>query len=308
MLVEVVAGWAIVMIATGVFLWWPRGQTGGVLTVRGAPKLRVFWRDLHAVIGVAAAGVILFLAVTGMPWSAVWGEQFRRITNEAGWGAPKPPAGVQALHHDSHKIRPMAAVAAPWSLQGMDMRMDHQMGEKAPAPAASLDEIVRRVDAAGLPRPYAVSFPKASGLAWSASRVARRVEDTRTLYLDGASGAVIADIGYDRYGPAAKAVQWGVAVHQGDEYGPINRYVMLGGCVSIWLLGISAVVMWWKRRPRGRLAAPPRPADRRAYLGLAAVVVPLGLIYPLVGASLLVVLGLDMLVRRLAAGGVLRMR
>src|SRR5690606_3415153 len=32
LLIEVVAGWAIVMVATGVVLWWPRGRSGGVVT------------------------------------------------------------------------------------------------------------------------------------------------------------------------------------------------------------------------------------------------------------------------------------
>jgi uncharacterized iron-regulated membrane protein len=68
------------------------------------------------------------------------------------------------------------------------------------------------------------------------------------------------------------------------------------------LLGVSAVVMWWKRRPKGRLAAPARPADRRAYAGLLAVVLPLAILYPLVGASLIVALGLDLLIRRLTRG------
>lgn len=84
------------------------------------------------------------------------------------------------------------------------------------------------------------------------------------------------------------------------RFGPVNRYVMLFGCISVWLLGISAIVMWWKRRPSKRLAAPPAPADKRAYVALAAVVVPLGLIYPLVGASLLIVLALDLIIRRVA--------
>ena len=59
------------LIATGFYLWWPRPQRrGGVITVRGTPRRRVFWRDLHAVSGAFAGLVIGFLALTGMPWSA----------------------------------------------------------------------------------------------------------------------------------------------------------------------------------------------------------------------------------------------
>jgi uncharacterized iron-regulated membrane protein len=55
--------------------------------------------------------------------------------------------------------------------------------------------------------------------------------------------------------------------------------------------------MWWKRRPKGRLGAPAAPEDKRVYAWLAAVVIPLAVVYPLVGASLIVVLGTDLAVR-----------
>ena len=66
-------------------------EVGGVVTVRSQPAKRLFWRDLHAVTGIFAGGVIVFLAVTGMPWSAFWGKEVRQITTQAGWGRPKPP-------------------------------------------------------------------------------------------------------------------------------------------------------------------------------------------------------------------------
>ena len=75
--------------------------------------------------------------------------------------------------------------------------------------------------------------------------------------------------------------------------------LMLAGCLAIVLLSVSSVVMWWKRRPAGRLAVPPAPADRRGYMGLAAIVAPLAILYPLVGASILIGLALDVALRRL---------
>ena len=153
-------------------------------------------------------------------------------------------------------------------------------------------------DAAHLPRPYIVGLPKGKIDAWTASYLPVRAEGMRTLYLSPSTGEVLGDVGFSRFGPAAKAIEWGIAVHQGKEFGLINKLVMLAGCIAIWLLGISAIVMWWKRRPKGRLAAPPRPIDKRTYKALAAVVVPLGLLYPLVGASMLIVLALDLAVSR----------
>mgnify|MGYP004206393951 CR=1 FL=1 len=52
-------------------------------------------------------------------------------------------------------------------------------------------------------------------------------------------------------------------------------------------------------RPKGRLAAPVRPTHRGAYAGLLAIVLPLAVLYPLVGASLVAALVLDLTLRRL---------
>ena len=41
-IIEIAAGWSILLVATGIYLWWPRGRKGGVLTVRGTPKRWMF--------------------------------------------------------------------------------------------------------------------------------------------------------------------------------------------------------------------------------------------------------------------------
>ncbi len=111
--IEMAAGWAVVLVATGLFLWWPRGRRGGVVTVRGRPAERVFWRDLHAVLGLGVGAILVFLALTGMPWSVFWGAQVNAWANGSHWGYP---AGVRVQV-------PMSAVpvadtlAVPWSLQ-----------------------------------------------------------------------------------------------------------------------------------------------------------------------------------------------
>ncbi|PLR20308.1 PepSY domain-containing protein [Caulobacter zeae] len=289
LLVEIVAGWAIVLVATGIFLWWPRGRGGGVVSVRGAPARRVFWRDLHAVTGIFAGLVILFLAVTGMPWSAVWGKEVRQLTTQAGWGRPRPP--VAQPHHAGEA----PSEGVPWALQARAAPVSGH-GHTS----LGVDAVFERAKAAGLDDGFTLTLPKAHGGTWTAAYMPDRVERTRTLYLDGGDGRVIADLGYRDFGPAAKAIEWGIAVHQGQQFGLFNKLVMLAGCVAVWLLGVSAVVMWWKRRPKGRLAAPVPPADRRAYLGLLALVLPLAVLYPLVGVSLAAVLSLDLILRRLS--------
>src|SRR3546814_6948980 len=84
-LVEVVAGWAILLCVTGLYLRWPRAGNRA-LELRGRPGGRLFWRDLHGTVGFLAAGAILFLAVTGMPWISVLGGGLRGLIVERGLG------------------------------------------------------------------------------------------------------------------------------------------------------------------------------------------------------------------------------
>ena len=289
--VEIVAGWAIILVATGIFLWWPRGRDVGVVAVRRTdPARRPFWRDLHAVTGLYAGAVIAFLAVTGMPWSAFWGDQYMAWVKDHGLGRPKPPAAASPFAHAEHQDAP---VGVGWTMEGMVM----------PAPdtarAGRLSAVVAAAEAQGLARPYTVSIPTDPTLAYTAARVVQQVEDTRILYIDAATGSVQADIRYGQFGVGAKAFEWGIAVHEGRQYGWVNRYVMLGGCIAVWLLGVSAIFMWWKRRPRGRLAAPVAPPGARAYTAVLTIVLPLAILYPLTGLSLVVAVAIDRLVSML---------
>ena len=64
---------------------------------------------------------------------------------------------------------------------------------------------------------------------------------------------------------------------------------MVFACVAIVLLCTSAVVMWWKRRPSGGLGVPPAPADPRKLWHVLAMLAAGGIVFPLVGASMLVI-------------------
>jgi len=93
-----------------------------------------------------------------------------------------------------------------------------------------------------------------------------------------------------------RVTEWGVAVHQGQQYGWPNLLVMLAGCLALVCLCVSGIVAWWKRRPAGTLAAPARRMDDRLARGVIVIAVVLGCVFPLLGASMLAVLALDYLV------------
>ena len=301
--IEVVAGWAIVLVVSGAFLWWPRGRKGGVYSLRARPATRLWWRDLHAVTGVVAAAAIFFLAVTGMPWSAFWGAEFGSLSNAWGIGLPKYVFGPGPA-----STPPTASLGSvPWTLTQAPMpqsgpHANHAASLSSTAepqtllPSIGLNEALRIFSRMGLPADARVSLPAGPRGVYSAMEFPDDVRSQRVVHLDRYSGAVLADVGYKDYGAAGRAVEWGVSLHTGRQFGWVNQLVMLFGCLAILLLTVSAVVMWWKRRPQRRLAAPPRRVGDRAAIGAVSVAALLGLLYPLLGASMLLAMLIDFLI------------
>jgi uncharacterized iron-regulated membrane protein len=272
-------------VLTGLYLWWPRKQSGGVVMVRGKPRQRVFWRDLHAVTGLLAGGFILFLAITGMPWSVLWGNKVNQWANGHNFGYP---AGVRVAvpMSDEH-----LAHAAPttWSLEQAKLPVSQAAG----GPSIGLDAAVATFDQLGLTRGYAVNLPSGPGGVYTGSVYPKDMARQRVIHLDQYSGKPLIDMSYADYGPLGKALEWGINVHMGQEFGLANQLVMLAACFAIVLLCVSALVMWWKRRPQGSLGVPPLPAEKATLRVVVALLAVGGLVFPLVGASLIAMLIID---------------
>lgn len=90
LLMELAGCWTLVMLATGVALWWPRGRTtwAGALKPRLQLRGRPLLRNLHGVAGLWLAAGGLAFVLTGLPWSGSWGKQFKAIATQAGMGYP----------------------------------------------------------------------------------------------------------------------------------------------------------------------------------------------------------------------------
>jgi uncharacterized iron-regulated membrane protein len=108
------------------------------------------------------------------------------------------------------------------------------------------------------------------------------------------------DMSYADYGPLGKGLEWGINVHMGQQYGLANQIILAIACLAIILLAISGGIMWWKRRPAGSLGVPPLPQQKNVLRGLLALLAIGGVLFPLVGVSLVIMLALDFVVQRLA--------
>jgi uncharacterized iron-regulated membrane protein len=293
-IVETAACWAVVMLLTGLYLWWPRGARGpaGVLYPRLRGGKRLFWRDIHAVAGIWVSFAALFLIATGLPWAQAWGSYLGEVRQLTGatdgpidWtvGGRSPAVANDPMlgDHAGHMGMPMAH-AAP------------RAGELARVIAA-----VRPLHIAG---PVLISPPLAGKRGWTATSDAADRPLRSEAVIDGATGAVLATKGFAERHWIDRAVGYGVAIHEGAYFGLANQIAGTLTALLLAVLSISGTVLWWRRRPGGALGAP-LPLRRPRFGGvLIGVIVALGLYLPMFGMTLVAVLLAERLVLRRLPG------
>jgi uncharacterized iron-regulated membrane protein len=161
-----------------------------------------------------------------------------------------------------------------------------------------LNNAVARLDALGLQQGYTVNLPNTAAGVYTGSIYPDDVTQQRVIHLDQYSGEPLLDMSYADYGPLGRWLEFGINVHLGQEFGLINQLFLLAVCIAIIVMCVAAGVMWWKRRPSGAMGVPPLPTDKRVFRGLIALLVIGGVLFPLVGASLIVMLIIDWLIVR----------
>ena len=303
-LIEVAAGLGIVMIVTGLYLWWPRGGTRWAQVLVPDLRLqgRLWWRSLHASVGFWISAVLFVFLLTGLSWTGVWGAQFAQP-----WGTfPAAKWDAVPLSDASHATLNSAGVKeVPWGLEQTPLPASGSAVGVVGVPAGqpvNLDTVAALAKQLGFSGQNHIHLPKdATGVftlsADTMSGDLKNPTQDRTVHVDQYSGRVIAEAAFSDYSLVAKGMAVGIALHQGD-LGLWNAVLNLLFCAATVFLCVSGIVMWWKRRParNWRLVAPPVPRDLPLWKTGAVVMCVVALAFPLSGAVLLAVLLLDWLV------------
>lgn len=302
-LIELAAGWAIVLVVSGLYLWWPRGQgMRGLFWPRLANRGRLFWRDLHAVTGFWGSLLLLFMLLTGMTWTGFWGESFANVWNRfpaAMWNeVPKSDQQARSLNTAADQTVAWAVENTP--LPVSDPHAAHKghamAGMAADSGQVSLQQVVDTARERRVVPGYSITLPTDATGVYSVAVFADDPRNDATLHLDQYSGKVLADIRWKDYGPVAKTVEMGVVLHEGKFFGLANQLLMFAVCLLILLSAVSGLVIWWKRRPQGSLGVPPLRHDLPVWKTAVVIMIGLGAAFPLVGLSLLAIWALDWLV------------
>lgn len=306
-MVELAGSWAVVMILTGLFLWWPSHTKGlgGILYPRSGQGKRGFWKDMHSVTGVYVSFFALFLLLTGLPWAKSWGGYLKAIRHVSAGHATQQDwttssadvlaaraarsdsmAGMRGMDHGtSMDASPHAEHAAVWGRHGTMLA--------GPMAFVALDKIVATVEPLQLANPVLISPPMHAGGNWTAKSDTRDRPLRVDLVLDAASAAVIRRTDFHTKPWLDRAIGVGIAAHEGQLFGVLNQLVSLLTTVGLVLLSVSGLVMWWRRKPEGVLGAPAKMRRVRFSAGLITAMVALGLYFPFLGASMLLVGGLE---------------
>ena len=303
-LVELAASWAIVMIVTGLYLWWPRGRgLAGVLWPRLSKGSKTAWRDMHAVTGFWVSGLALVLLLTGLPWADVWGSAFKAVRAEMGWVKGKQdwtiggrvPAGDDHTEHD-HAAMMAVNEAMPGMEHGPAMDGHHMRA----MPAVTLSGMVAVAQSEHLAFPVLVTPPAAPGRFgrkggndWTIRSDSQNRPLRTTITYDAATGQEKSRETFADSHPIDRVVGYGVAWHEGQLFGRVNQLIGVLTALMLATLSVTGFVMWRRRKPDGVLGAPPPQTGQRRLGQIVPVILILAAFLPMLGMSLVLILLFD---------------
>ncbi|MEM8823134.1 MAG: PepSY domain-containing protein [Pseudomonadota bacterium] len=269
--VELAAHWAVVMFVTGAVLWWPRKSGVGArkkIMVIPQGKGRAWWRSTHMFTGMLATILVVPILITGLPWTDVWGGGLDRVQKATG----------------------QSSVSLKWGGDVPNSTPDAD----GPIP---LDAVIETARAEGIVAPWTLRPARDADASHWIGTASKNRNNQSELVIDQYSGEVLAGINFSDNPPLAKAVSWGISFHRGEMYGWLNVAQNTVAALAAVMLSVSGFVAWWMRRPAGTLGVPQAP---QVGLGwpIAALTVTLMILFPLMGASLLLALLLDWLIFR----------
>ncbi len=258
-LIELAGCWAIVLIITGLFLWWPRSASGlaGVIYPRIRQSKRIFLRDLHAVTGFWAAFFTLFLLVSGLPWSLVWGTAFKELRSIG------KPAMEQSWQITSAQNTTAGNAHVPLT--------------------TALVEKVRELEFAA---PVLISLDPKNESRWKVSSRHQNRPLRADAWLDVQTSELVKLKQFSDKNIIDRVVGYGIAAHEGQLFGWFNQLLGLLVAIALIVVSASGFILWRKRKPAGTLGAPPLPPNKRVGKVVFFTTLGVAIILPLLAISL----------------------
>jgi len=265
-MIELAASWMLVMLLTGVYLWWQ--QSNQPALPRAGVRGRQGWRQWHAFLGVALGVLSLAMVLTGITWSKYAGNQVRAVRDWAGQASPQVPPHLHSMPTGGAQLNYQQA----WQrVQGL-------------VPGV----------------PVALTPPRGAHGLWRAASADRPHPGNRfDLVLNAYDGSVLYRAGWERQTAFGKATAVGIPFHRG-ELGIWNQVLLFVFAAGVLFSTVSGWVMFFKRRRAGQLGLPKLLPGAWRAAPLWAVVLGIGLcvLMPLLALSTLVLLVVEIVLGR----------
>lgn len=299
-MIEIAAGLGIILVLTGLHLWWPRDNWRAALIPNISARGRSLWKNLHGVIGFWISALLLVFLLSGLSWAGIWGGKFVQA-----WSTfPAQKWDNVPLSETSHQahLNHGHAKDVPWALEQTLMPKSGSSTGLSGIPTntpITLESVIILGRQLGMEGRFRVAAPDGDTGVWTINRDTMSSDSTnplldRTIHVDQYSGKILADVKYSDYSLAGKAMATGIPLHMG-LMGLWNIVLNVAFCLSVIFLCVSGIVMWLIRRPTkaGRLAAPPMPENLPLWKGAILIGLLCCLAFPLVGLTLLAVMLFD---------------
>lgn len=299
-MLETAASLALVLVATGLYMWWPRDAGWRKALVPSLSRGRSLWKSWHGVIGIWLSLFLVFFLISGLAWAGIWGGKFVQAWSQF----PAEKWDAVPLSDDTHANMNPARREVPWALELTPMPASGSTAgiDGITAPAVTLNSVDAFARKIGFNARYQMNLPNGDTGVWTLSRDSMSTDSTdpmsdRTVHIDQYTGKILADVRFADYSPAGKAMAVGIALHMGT-LGLWSVLANTAVCLAVLFLCVSSLVLWWKRRPAGasRLAAPPLPKEMPLWQGAALVGIGVSMAFPMAGIAFLSVLAVDSLI------------
>ena len=153
----------------------------------------------------------------------------------------------------------------------------------------SLDAAVKVAKGLGLRGQTTIKLPKGPEGVISVSNRSLLLRDQEVLHFDQYSGDILKRHTWDDVGILMDMRQVAMRLHQG-EYGLISWYAVLLTALIFAVSTLAGLISYIKRKPAREWGLPKVPEHWRVGYGVLFLLIGLAVMFPLFGASVIVIL------------------
>lgn len=223
----------VVILITGLVIWWPRSRKGlkqGVTIALRKGKAR-FWHDLHTAGGVYVLLLVLVMALTGLTWSFDW---------------------YKNAFYTLFGVETTAPAKGPAPKEKSPQGPQPGTTTEATAPVTPFAHWQQVYDRLSRENPDAVKIEVSAGTASVSNNRYGNVRGADRYTFDPQSGEITGVTRYADANKAGKIKGWIYSVHVGSWGGTVTRVLWFLASLLGATLPLTGYYLWIRRLYRKR--------------------------------------------------------